>query len=167
VLKFENMNPRKDPGGDIYLEPMNMMPDPADPKSPKPELPPMAESAESLTADEEDAAEEAERSATFAPIFQDAGERVARKEREAVERFAKQADTVAKFVAKVNEFYRTYEKTVERVLRPPLALTLTRVWSRARRRRLRLALADTSRPLAAIFGTSSKGPRTRGPTFLT
>ena len=72
------------------------------------------------TADEEDAAEEAERSATFAPIFQDAGERVARKEREAIERFAKQANTVAEFVAKVDEFYRTYEKTVERIIAPVL-----------------------------------------------
>jgi len=118
VLKFENMNPRKDPGGDIYLEPMNMMPDPADPKSPKPQQPPMAEPAETPTADEEGAAEEAERAATFAPIFQDAGERVAKKEREAIERFVKQANTVADFIAKIDEFYRTYEKTVERVFAP-------------------------------------------------
>jgi HK97 family phage portal protein len=120
VLKFENMNPRKDPGGDIYLEPMNMIPDPADPKSPKPEPPPIAEPAESLTAEEEDA-EEAERSATFAPIFRDASERVARKEREAIERFEKRANTVAELVAKVDEFYLTYEKTVERIIAPVLA----------------------------------------------
>jgi hypothetical protein len=120
VLKFENMNPRKDPGGDIYLEPMNTIPDPADPKSPKPEPPPIAEPAESLTAEEEDA-EEAERSATFAPIFRDASERVARKEREAIERFEKRANTVAELVAKVDEFYLTYEKTVERIIAPVLA----------------------------------------------
>jgi hypothetical protein len=51
-------------------------------------------------------------------IFRDAGERV--KERKAIERFAKQADTVAQFVAEVEEFYRTYEKTVERVFAPAL-----------------------------------------------
>jgi hypothetical protein len=81
----------------------------------------MADPAETPTADEEEAAEEAERSATFAPIFRDAGERVARKEREAIERFAKHANIVAEFVAKVDEFYWTYEKTVERIIAPVLS----------------------------------------------
>ena len=127
----------------------------------------MAKPAEPPTADEEDAAEEADRFATFAPIFQDAGQRAAKKEREALERFAKQANTVAEFVLKVDEFYRTYEKTVERIIAPVLG-----AYAHARRvpgstATARSELRDTFRPLAGISGMSSKRPRARGLTFLT
>ena len=123
VLELENRNPREDPGGDEYLEPMNMVANGVDGKTPNAPAPDPVPAAPTDPGPDDDEGDNESQMRSIArralsPVFLDAAERAAKKELEGIRRIIKRATSNAEIVDGISQFVGEYRDTVERIIGP-------------------------------------------------